>query len=139
MNFTVGKYNFSQMRVILCIIIVAVGAYFIIQKTSKKYSKATGYITNNNNNNTQQIIYMVNDKQYTKIVNYTSRRKSLRSYPLYPHGKCTIYYDIKNPNEYTVNIGPRSSKNVIMSIIFILGMGLGVLFYKNPPITVTTN
>ena len=139
MNFTVGKYNFSQMRVILCVIVIAVGTFFVIQKTSKKYSKTTGYITNNNNNNTQQIVYMVNDKQYTKIVRNRYRRKSYRSYQLYSPGKCTIYYDIQNPNEYTVNISPRSSKQVIIYIIVILGMVLGVLFYENPPIINATN
>jgi len=100
--------------------------YGFVSNMKKNYQKTQGNIVTNTDN-TQTLKYTVNNKEYTRIIpfkpEYIDSKTNVRTPPMaaYTTGSCSVYYQEKDPENYSININPTFMTGVISSILCFVG------------------
>jgi hypothetical protein len=72
----------------------------------------------------QTITYTVDNKVYTKIaepVDMVINNRPTKNFR-YPYGTCTVYYPKNDPDNYTINMNPITTSQIISLILLIIGI-----------------
>ena len=114
---------------IFIIILCLIGSISLVfYNMSLNYVKTTGKITLNSDNITQTLTYSVNNQEYHQTLQSVLDKNN---HPTLTHnvGSCTVYYSSSKPNNYSINVNPTFTSEVIAGILLIIAILASLWFY----------
>jgi hypothetical protein len=95
---------------------------------SLNYVTTTGQITLNSDNTTQTLTYSVNNQDYRQTLPSVLDKNNNRTFTQ-KVGSCTVYYSSSKPNNYSINVNPTFTSEVIAGILFVIAILASLWFY----------
>jgi hypothetical protein len=110
----VGGFIFVLVLLLCCCVGLSITSY-------KTYSSTDNCNITVNSDQSEIVTYYVNNQKYTQTIKAKSSPPSSGSSnnvlsPQYPLGSCTIYYNDKNPNEYSIGAQPSNAAYFFLAI-----------------------
>ena len=115
--FNIQNFISNSVGSFICMVIMLFIIIYLLYNTNKNFiSNNDCNIINIQDSTIQQsLIYNVNNVKYTKTLLPTNNNGTLTY--TFPEGKCTLFYNSANPDEYALNKNPNT---ILRTIAFIL-------------------
>jgi hypothetical protein len=132
---TDGSANYELIKtglfLVVIIVLLSVSIYYFVKIGQQNYQSSSicNVVNSIDSSFRQTLTYTANNQVYTKIVEpvYTVVTPPTLTFK-YPYGKCTVYYPKNNPDDYTLNMNPITTNQIIASVLFAVAMVILIWF-----------